>query len=205
MVQLLSNQDTSFKKNKTLSAKQPQKSYPHYHLTTSDFIQMAALNSTTMNASNIEAITSGLTNTVLGDDVVKADLATETSTKVDDVDAIANELGKKLLAGPDPADIAPEKATEEHDKSIDALGAACSSLSIDNNDAEAERQAQLLRDQIEKEHADKMTALANAEAKRETDAQLDQFTRQFQADLDALKLKEMKRKARKEKNEEAKR
>ena len=162
-----------------------------------------------MDASNIEAITSGLTNTVLGDDVVKTDITTEASTKVDEVDAIASHLGKTMLGedtpASNPADIAPKKAEEELDEGIDALGAACGSLSLDNDDVEAQRQAQLLRDQIEKEHAEKMRALANAEAIRRNDAQLDQFTRQFQADLDALKVKEMKRKAHKEKDKEAKR
>lgn len=189
---------------------------------------MAAPNSTAMDANNIEAITTGLTNTVLGDDVVSTDIAAETSTKVDDVDAIANDLGKTMLGEddkqslaslpaakdqaveendgegePDPAGIAPEQATGEEEDGIDALGAAWGSLSIQYDDAEAQRRAQLLREQITKEHAEKMTALANAESKRRDDAELDQFTRRFQADLDRLKVKKMKRKARKEKNREA--
>lgn len=50
-----------------------------------------------------------------------------------------------------------------------------------------------------------MMALENAEARRRADEQFDTFTRQFQADIDRAKVKQMKRKARKEKNEGASR
>lgn len=189
---------------------------------------MAAPSSTAMDANNIEAITTGLINTVLGDDVVDTGLAAKTSTELNDIDAIANDLGKTMLgednkqslkslpaaknkavkendreAELDPAGIAAEQATKDDEEGIDALGAAWGSLSIEYDGAEDQHKAQLLREQIEKEHGEKMTALANAEAKRRVDAEFDQFTRQFQADLDGLKVKEMKRKVRKEKNKEA--
>lgn len=155
---------------------------------------MAAPNSTAMDANNIEAITAGLTSTVLGDDLVNKNLATDTSTEADDVDAIAHDLGKTMLgednkqslanspaakdqaverndgkSEPDPAGIVPEQDGED----INALGAAWGSLSIEYDDAEEQRKAQQLREQVEKEHAEKMAALANAEAKRRVDAELD--------------------------------
>lgn len=194
---------------------------------------MAAPKSSAKDVKDMEAITSGLTRAVLGDDpvntnlAVNTDLAVETSTKADDMEAIANRLGQTILgednkqnpanlpaakesaveannqeAELDPAGIVESQAAKKED-GIDALGTACGSLSLDRDDhAEAQREAQRLREQIQKEHEDKISALENAEAKRRADEEFDAFTRQFQAEIDEAKVKKMQRKARKEKDEE---
>ena len=192
---------------------------------------MAGPKSTTEDVKDMEAITSGLTRTVLGDDAVSTDIAVKASTKVDDMDAIANSLGQTVLEEDDresltnlpaakekavgdkdreaelnPAGIAEKQAAEKEEEGIDALGTACGSLSLKLDDeADDQREAQRLRKQIQMAHEDKMRALENAEARRRADEEFDTFTRQFQADIDGAKVKQMKRKARKEKNEEASR
>lgn len=135
---------------------------------------MAAPKSTTEEVKDMEAITCGLTRTVLGDDAVNEEIAVKTSTKADDVDAIANSLGQTILgeddrqsltnlsaakeksvddkdreAELDPAGIAEKKAAEKEEEGIEALGTACGSLSLKHDDeAEDQREAQRLREQI---------------------------------------------------------
>ena len=102
------------------------------------------------------------------------------------------------------AEKATRSQTKEREDAIDALGAAYSSWSLeDDTDAKARREAQLRREQIQKTHGDKIEALKNAEAKRRADEECDTFERQLKAKIDGARLKKMKRKARKEKDQEA--
>lgn len=197
---------------------------------------MAAPTSTGRDVEGIEAITSGLTRTILGDNTLNTNLAVATSAKADDLDAIANRLGQTILgegdnqsiaalpagegkpvegededAKLDPVRIAERQTAEkakskerEEEEAIDALGAACSSWSLEHDEeAEAQREAERLREQIQREHEDKMKALANAEAKRRADEEFVAFERKLQAEIDGARLRKMERRARKEKNEEA--
>ena len=124
---------------------------------------MGASQSTAGNASGIEEITSGLTRTILADDSAAKEA----------------ETGKS-------------QQTKEEEKAIDALGAAWSNWSFeDDEEAKARREAQ----QTQKEHEDKMRALQLAEEKKEAD-EYDALQRQFQEH--GAKVHEMKRKERKE-------
>lgn len=102
----------------------------------------------------------------------------------------------------------PEKASrpkpEEGEDAITALGAACSNWSIeDNEEAEARRESQRLKEQVRVKHEEKMRTLEAAEARRRSEEACNAFERKLQADIDEARLREMKRKARKEKDEEA--
>lgn len=193
------------------------------------------LRSTEKDVEGIEAISTGLTRTILGDDAVNADLAVATSTRADDLDAIINRLGQTIL-GEDNQSLAAlpageEKPAEEEEQeaklnsdpiaerqtaekakssqakeeeAIDALGAACSSWSLeDDGEAETQREAERLREQVQKEHQDRMKALESAEARRREGEEFVAFERQLQAQIDKARLRKMERKVRKEKNREA--
>lgn len=185
----------------------------------------------------IEAITNGLTQTILGDNPVNKNLAVATPARTDDIDTITNRLGEAILgedenqrlvtpaaqeekAGGEGDQAAkldevrsaenhvPEKASrpksKEGEDAINALDAACSSWSIeDDEEAEARREAQQLKEQIRMKHGEKMETLEKAEAKRRADEERNAFERHLQADIDGARLRKMKRKARKEKNKEA--
>ena len=71
-------------------------------------------------AASIEEITSGLTRAVLADDIVTTSIAVATSTKPDEMDEIANNLGQTVLGGDNDQRLATlptgaEKAVEEVD------------------------------------------------------------------------------------------
>ena len=175
----------------------------------------------------MEAIANGLARTVLADGTVNKGLAAV--DKSDDMDAIANRMSETVLeegdkqslanfstakekateendreAGLDPVNIAKKQPVEIEEEGIEALGAAWGGLSLENaEELEAERKAQRLREQIQKEHQDKMRTLENAEAKRQADEEFGTFMQKFQADIDGAKVKKMQRKARKEKDKEA--
>ena len=78
---------------------------------------------------DMEAITSGLTRTVLGDNAGNTELAVETSTKVDDMDVNINRMGETLLEKGDKQSLAnlpaaKEKVAEEIDREL-GLGLVC--------------------------------------------------------------------------------
>lgn len=128
---------------------------------------MAAAKSMTSNFLGIEEITSGLTKTILAD----------------------KSKAKKAEKG-------QGQQTTEEDEAIDALGTAWSNCSLeDAEEAEAQREAQRLREQTQKEPKDKMRALKLADQKRESD-EYDALQRQFQEH--GPKVHEMKRKERNE-------
>lgn len=195
---------------------------------------MVAPRSVARDVEDVEVITNGLTRTILGDNAASTNLAVATPARTDIIDAITHRLGQAILgkdenqrlatlpAGgqkaaekedqgaklPSAENQIAEKATrsqtKEREDAIDALGAACSSWSLeDDTEAEARREAQQRREQIQKTHEDKMMALKNAEAKRRADEECDTFERQLKAKIDGDRLKKMKRKARKEKDQEA--
>lgn len=174
----------------------------------------------TSDALGIEEITSGLTQTVLVDDTVTTSPAVAPSAIPDEMDEIANRLGQAILggntdqrlatppAGPeeeDPeAELEPTSAvdkgkgreTEEEVGEIDALGAAWSSCSLEDNDeAKAQREAQQLQEQTQKEQEDEKRASELAEAKKESD-EFDALARAFREH--GAKAHEIKRKERKE-------
>lgn len=211
------------------------------------------------DVEDIETITNGLTQTILGDNPVNTNLAVATPARTDDIDTITNRLGEAILGedenqrlvtlpaeeekavgGGDQAaklnevrstenempekestlkakeredevrsaeNHVPEKAnrpkSKEGEDAINALGAACSSWSLeDDEEAEARREAQQLKEQIRMKHGENMETLEKAEAKRRADEECNAFERQLQADIDGARLHKMKRKARKEKNKE---
>lgn len=174
----------------------------------------------TSDALGIEEITSGLTQTVLADDTVPTSPAVAPSANPDEMDEIANRLGQAILeentdqrletppAGPkkeDPeAELDPARAvekgkgreTEEEVGEIDALGAAWSSCSLeDDEEAKAQREAQQLQEQTQKAQEDEKRALELAEAKKESD-EFDALARAFREH--GAKAHEIKRKERKE-------
>ena len=193
------------------------------------------LRSKEKDVEGIEAISTGLTRTILGDDAVNADLAVATSTRADDLDAITNRLGQTILRVDNQSLAAlpagEEKPAEEKDQeaklnsariaerqtaekakssqakeeeAIDVLDAACSSWSLeDHGEAETQREAERLREQVQKEHEDRMKALEIAEARRLADEEFVAFERQLQEQIDKARLHKMERKARKDKNKEA--
>ena len=129
----------------------------------SNFGKMGASQSTAGNVPGIEEITSGLTQTILADDSAAKEA----------------ETGKS-------------QQTKEEEEAIDALGAAWTNCSLEDDDeAKARREAQ----QTQKEHEDLMRALELAEEKKEAD-EYDALQRQFQEH--GAKVHEMKRKERKE-------
>lgn len=174
----------------------------------------------TSDALGIEEITSSLTQTVLADDTVPTSPTVAPSANLDEMDEIANRLGQAILeenndqrpatppAGPEKedreAELDPPRAvekgkgreTEEEVGEINALGAAWSSCSLeDDEEAKAQREAQQLQEQTQKAQEDEKRALELAEAKKESD-EFDALARAFQEH--GAKAHEIKRKERKE-------
>lgn len=195
---------------------------------------MAAPRSVATDVEGIEAITNVLTQTILGNNAVNTNLAVAKPARTDEItnslgQAILGadenqrlaalptgeekvvekeDQGRKLDEALSAENKIAEKLKGSHQKegedAIDALGAACSSWSLETEEeAEARREAQRLRDQIQKKHEDNMKALEKAEAMRRADEECDALERQLKAQVDGARLHKMKRKARKEKDQEA--
>lgn len=190
---------------------------------------------TSRTVEGVEAITTSLTRTILEDNVVNTELPVATSARPDNLDAITNRLGQTVLGEDDSQRLAefpagqnepvekvqvakldlahtPERQTAakaesgqttEAEEAIDSLGAACSNCSLGNNEeAEAHREAGRLREQVQEEHADRMKALKDAEARRIENEEFVAFERGLRTEIDGNRLRRMERKARKEKNKE---
>lgn len=160
---------------------------------------------TPARTDDIETITNRLGEAILGDDE---------SQRLVTLPAEENEAvgGGDQGAKPDEVESAEDKASEkasrpkskEGEDAINALDAACSNWSLeDEEEAGARREAERLKEQVRMKHEEKMRALEIAEAKRRNVEELNAFERKLQADIDEARLREMKRKARKEKDEEA--
>ena len=58
---------------------------------------MAAPRSVASDVEGMEAITNGLTQTILGDNAVNTNLVIATTARTDDIDTITNGLGQAIL------------------------------------------------------------------------------------------------------------
>ena len=157
---------------------------------------------TSTEVDEVDAIANCLGHTILGEGADQR-LATLPAGAEKAVEGEDPEVEMDSARAAKKVDKGKGRQTRE-EQAMNALGAACSNWSLWNdNEAEAQREAQRLREQIQKDHQDKIRAFEVAEAKRQTNEDLDAFTRQWQADLDAARVKQMRRRARKERDEEA--
>lgn len=147
----------------------------------------------------IDEITNSLGQAILGADENQRLAALPTGEeKVVEKEDQGRKLDEALSAENKIAEKLKGSHQKEGEDAIDALGAACSSWSLETEEeAEARREAQRLRDQIQKKHEDNMKALEKAEAMRRADEECDALERQLKAQVDGARLHKMKRKARK--------
>lgn len=160
---------------------------------------------TSAGTDEIDAITNRLREAILGEDENQRLVTTPAE---EEKAAEGENQGAKPVEVESTENKASENASrpkaKEGEDAINALDAACSNWFLeDDEEAEARREAERLKEQVRVKHEEKMRALEIAEDKRRNAEALNAFERNLQADIDKARLSEMKRRTRKEKDEGA--